>query len=149
MIARRLNRPYTLNNELDQFFQNFFQSPSHTINGETKKMKGLVPAVNVAENENSFVVEVAAPGMKKDDFIVEILDGVLMVSAENKNESSEEQANYTRREFNYSSFERKFTLPENINEDAVKASYENGILSIELPKAAAETKEKKKLISIS
>lgn len=104
-----------------------------------------LPAVNIKENENSFEVEVAAPGYQKQDFKIDIQNGVLHISAETKEEEAEESENYTRKEFSYSSFNRSFSLPENVKEENVTAKYDNGLLLLKLEKAV---KQQPKAISV-
>jgi HSP20 family protein len=101
------------------------------------------PAVNIIERENAYHVEVAAPGFNKGDFSVNITENVLRIQAKNSQEQTEKQENYARREFSYQSFERSFTLPEDVNTDAIQAKYENGILQIELPKKEQKQPEQK------
>lgn len=95
-----------------------------------------LPAVNVKENENEFLIEVAAPGLKKEDFKVNYDNGHLTISSEKKNEVEEKKGEkITRREFSYQSFQRSFTISENVvNAEKIVASYDNGILHITLPK---------------
>ncbi|GAF05665.1 Hsp20/alpha crystallin family protein [Saccharicrinis fermentans] len=95
-----------------------------------------LPAVNVKENDNDFLIDVAAPGLKKDDFKVNFDNGSLIISSEKKSEVEEKDGEkVTRREFNYQSFQRSFSVPENIvDPEKIRASYENGILHITLPK---------------
>ena len=109
----------------------------------------FVPAVNISEKAEGFNVEVSAPGFKKEDFKLEAHDGTLRISCEYKNESKEEGRTFTRREFRYGSFSRSFTLPDNIQVEIIKASYENGILNIEIPKKQEETKQSVKEIKVS
>jgi len=104
-----------------------------------------VPAVNVHENENGYTLEVAAPGLQKEYFHVHLDGRVLTISAEQKEETKEENGKWTRREFSYISFKRSFTLPENVKADGIEARYENGILSVSVPKAE---EVKPKLIEI-
>lgn len=104
---------------------------------------GDLPAVNVKENDDSFEIEVAAPGYQKQDFKVDILNGMLTISAENQNQQEEEYENYTRREFSYSSFTRSFTLPEMVKEEDIKAKYENGVLHLTLQKSENFPSQKK------
>ncbi len=92
------------------------------------------PAVNIIENEKNYEIEVAAPGMKKDDFKVAVENGVLTISAEKKEEKKESQKNYTRQEYYYNSFSRSFTLPENAREDGLAARYEDGVLKLTVAK---------------
>lgn len=94
------------------------------------------PAVNIVENEKNYEIELAAPGMKKDDFKIEIENGVLTISAERKEEKKDEQKNYTRQEYYYSSFSRSFTLPENTKEEGLAAKYEDGMLRLTVAKKA-------------
>ncbi|MCL4481464.1 MAG: Hsp20/alpha crystallin family protein [Bacteroidetes bacterium] len=94
-----------------------------------------LPAVNILEDENRIQIEVAAPGMKKDDFKVELNQNRLTVSAESEKESNETNERYSRKEFNYRSFTRQFNVPvETINGDQIQASYKDGILMLTLPK---------------
>jgi len=96
-----------------------------------------MPAVNICESENSYDIEVAVPGMKKDDFNLNLDNNTLTISCEKKEEHEErnDKGKYTRREFSYSSFSRSFTLPENdVDVDHIDAKYEDGVLTINLPK---------------
>jgi len=108
-----------------------------------------IPAVNIKENEKDFELEVAAPGMEKKDFKVNVENNTLVISAEKKEEKKEKNDNYSRKEFSYESFERSFTLPQDLVDDnKISAKYENGILKINIPKKAEKTKLSK-TISIS
>lgn len=109
-----------------------------------------VPAVNVKETEESFELEVAAPGMDKKDFKIEIEDGVLCISSEKevKNEQKDEKGNYIRREFSYQSFRRAFTLPDSVNTEKVEAKYKDGILHVSIPKREEAKKKPARLIEI-
>ncbi|MEL6846231.1 MAG: Hsp20/alpha crystallin family protein [Bacteroidota bacterium] len=108
-----------------------------------------VPAVNISETETAFSVEVAAPGMKKNDFNIEVENGLLVISAETSESSEEKDDNYTRKEFSFSSFSRSFWLPEDVKEGDIKAKYDNGVLNITVPKTKASTKKAAKTIKIS
>lgn len=110
------------------------------------KDKNLVPAVNIKEMEGEFEVELAVPGMTKEDIKVEVLDGVMTISAE-KNDTKEEKTNkYTRREFSYNKFSRSFTLPEHVDAEAIKANYVDGVLHLNLPKTVKSLPEAKKIL---
>ncbi|HLI93488.1 MAG TPA: Hsp20/alpha crystallin family protein, partial [Puia sp.] len=100
-----------------------------------------VPAVNIAEQKDHYVVSLAAPGMKKDDFKIDIDGNTLTISAETEETKEEKEDKYTRKEFNYSSFSRSFSLPDWVNKDKIDATYENGLLKLTLPK----TEEARKL----
>ena len=104
-----------------------------------------LPAVNIKEIDNRYDVEVAAPGFQKQDFKVDVENGVLTISAENKKETESEKENYTRREFSYSSFSRSFTLPENVKEDNINARYENGVLHVMLERLPQPASQKKSI----
>jgi HSP20 family protein len=110
------------------------------------------PSVNVKENEKEFALEVAAPGLEKQDFNVELNENVLSISAEKKSETTEnnEQTKFTRKEFSYASFKRSFTLDEeSVDAENIVAKYENGILHVSIPKKVKTEEEKKaKTISI-
>lgn len=108
----------------------------------------FVPAVNLSENETQFNVELSAPGFDKNDFKIEINDGVLTVSGKHEVEKEVKEKNFTRKEFNYGSFQRSFSLPQEVNEETIDAKYENGILKIALPKKE-ETKKATKEIKVA
>lgn len=99
------------------------------------------PKVNIKETKDDYFVEMAVPGMKKDDFNIDLDNKVLSISTEYKEESENTEDNYTRREFGYASFKRTFSLPESIDDSKIKATYTDGILTIQLPKRE-EAKEK-------
>lgn len=101
-----------------------------------------VPATNVKETNNAYHIELAAPGLSKDDFKLSVEKNVLTISASKKEEkNTEDNGKFTRREFNYTSFTRSFNLPENVNTESIEASYLNGVLSVNIPKKEA-AKEK-------
>jgi HSP20 family protein len=106
-----------------------------------------LPKVNIKELEDAFVVEMAIPGFEKSDFDISVENDSLSISAEVETEQAD--ANYIRREFGYSSFRRSFSLPESIQEDKIKARYENGILHLNLPKTPDAIKKPPRRISIS
>jgi len=107
------------------------------------------PALNILENENSFGIELAAPGFEKQDFEIAIENNQLIISAEKSEEKKEENITYTLREFVATSFKRKFNLPENqVNEDAIEANYENGVLKVLLPKREEAKPKAPKQIAI-
>ncbi|MBR9852978.1 MAG: Hsp20/alpha crystallin family protein [Algicola sp.] len=116
--------------------------------GGTEKWNTSVPAVNIKDNTEGFELELAVPGMKKDDFTVEIDNDVLTISSEMKTENEESKDNYTRKEFSYSSFKRAFTLPETVDGSKIDAKYEDGILKLILPKKQEALPKPKRLIEI-
>jgi len=110
-----------------------------------------LPAVNVRENQNEFIIEVAAPGMKKDDFNLDFDNGRLSISSELSEESkNDEGEKFTRREYYYRSFQRSFTVPQNIvDSDKIQAKYTDGILKVTLPKREEVKPKPTKQIKIS
>ena len=108
-----------------------------------------VPSVNVKETKQAFNLEIAVPGMKKSDFKLEVKDGALVVSAETKSEKEEKGEQYTRKEFNFSSFSRSFWLPENVKTDNIKAQYNDGILNIVVPRMEVKKETPVKQIAIA
>lgn len=109
---------------------------------------GTVPAVNIKELDSQFEIELAVPGMKKDDFEIEVEDGVLSISSTQEEEQVNEKGKFTRREFSYSSFRRSFTLPDSVNPTKIDATYKEGVLLVLLPKHKEAQPQPKKLIKI-
>lgn len=116
-------------------------------NGVTSNL----PAVNVKENDDNFTVELAAPGMSKDDFKIKLDHNLLTISSEKemKNEEKDDEGRYTRREFSYRSFSRSFRLPETVESDKIDAKYHDGVLYLTLPKMEAAKPKTPRLIEIS
>ena len=108
-----------------------------------------LPKTNIRETVDAYFVEMAVPGLKKDDLELKLDNQMLSISAETKKENEENKDNYTRREFGYSSFKRSFILPEFIDESKIKAKYNEGILSIELPKMEEAKPKPPKTIKVS
>jgi HSP20 family protein len=103
-----------------------------------------VPAVNIAENENGFDIELAVPGLNKEDFKISVDKNVLSVSADKKTENIEEGKKFSKREYNYTSFTRSFTLPESADHSKIEAEYTDGILKLNVAKreeAKIQTRE--------
>ncbi|NLR62701.1 Hsp20/alpha crystallin family protein [Chitinophaga varians] len=94
-----------------------------------------VPAVNVTEDKDSYKLAMAAPGLKKSDFKIELEGGMLIISAESESQKEEKNEKFSRQEYNYSSFSRSFHLPEGVSKDKIEAHYDDGVLRIRLPKS--------------
>ena len=117
------------NSWLPEVFNDFF------YNNNMPKANATAPAINVLENENEYTVELAAPGLRKEDFDISINnDGDLVIKKEKKNEVKDEKAHYLRREFAYSKYEQTLILPDDVNKDEVGAKMNDGVLNITLPK---------------
>lgn len=130
---------------LDTFFNDFFEGeffPNDRTNS------GSLPAANIRETDTAFHVELAAPGMKKDDFKIELSDDLLSIRTEKKSETEEKDGKYTKREFNYTSFVRSFRLPEEVDVEKITAEYHDGVLSLDIPKMEVEEKSKTRQIAI-
>lgn len=114
------------------------------------KIGTSIPAVNIQETDDHFMVAVAAPGKTKKDFNIELDNDVLTISSEEKKEKENSDKNqiYTRKEFSYSTFKRAFSLPETVNTEKISAAYNNGILEINLPKREEAKVQPKRMIEI-
>lgn len=138
---------------LNTFFDDFFSRDLFDWNNKNfAAMGATLPSVNVKETDNEFRIELAAPGMKKDDFKIELDKDILTISSEKSREMEDKDENgaYTRKEFSYSSFSRSFSLPQQLVEsDKIEASYKDGILHINVPKKEAARAKPIRNISIS
>lgn len=133
---------WTSNPVLNEMMNSTYRRPYHSGCQYNR------PAANIIDNEKDFVIELAVPGMSKEDFNIKLEDDILSISVEHKEAEENEERNFSRREFRYDGFTRSFSLAENINQDKIKADYKNGVLSITLPKSE-ETKIKGREIKIS
>jgi HSP20 family protein len=141
MIAR-VNRNY-----VPAYWDDFFNDKFYNqLNSKTAT--GSNPAVNVSEEEEGFTIEVAAPGIARKDFNLEIEDDVLTISTEQKENPEETKPHFLRREFNYHTFKRSFQLPDSIDQEQIKATHEAGILILSLPKKEEEVQKAPRQIDI-
>lgn len=118
------------------YYPNFFDNDFESFFGNRK----FTPAVNIKEDEKKYEIEMALPGMEKEDIKIEVEKDILMISSEHKNEKKESYDGYSRREFGYQTFCRNFTIPENTESEKIAASFKNGILNIEIPKSKEDVK---------
>lgn len=130
--------------DTDTLFNNRFFTPGWITRDLTKN----IPAANIKENAKDYSIELAAPGLAKEDFKINLENDVLSVSAEKSTEKEEQKDNYTRQEFQYNSFSRSFRLPESINPDKIDAKYENGLLKLTIPKKEEAAISNKKEIRL-
>ena len=137
-ITRRSFRPFYMPNLFDD---DFFP----VLSNRTSSM----PAVNIREDEKNFILDLAIPGINKNDLKIDINEDVLTISSETKNETEENKDGYKRKEFSYSSFCRSFYIPENVNRDKIEANYKDGILNVALPKQEEEKNKITRQIKIS
>lgn len=122
--------------QIPSVFDRFFESEIMDWNNHVfSKFNYTLPSVNIKENEDAFVVEVAAPGFEKSDFKIELNRNVLSIATEKENEETTKDGEFfTKREFNYQSFSRSFTLPQIADSERIDANYNKGILTIGIPK---------------
>ncbi|MBF5027797.1 Hsp20/alpha crystallin family protein [Planobacterium oryzisoli] len=118
----------------NSLFDDFFTKDLFDF--DSQKSSATLPSVNVKECDNAFEIEFAAPGMKKENFKINLEGNQLEISAEDKSDVQDTSSDgrYTRREFNYSSFRRSFTIPESVDQENIEASYTDGILKVVVPK---------------
>lgn len=128
MLRRRGYQPALFNSELfgSDFLSSFFNNDEQTYT--------TMPSVNIGEDKDNFIIEVAAPGFDKKDFKIDLNNNTLEISSEKKLTNEDESNKTHRREFCYASFNRTFTLPDSVNTEEIKATYNDGILNIQIPK---------------
>ncbi|MEM9855930.1 MAG: Hsp20/alpha crystallin family protein [Bacteroidota bacterium] len=135
------------NNDLfPTFFDDFFGRDMFN-SGLTNQVRSTTPAVNIREDDDAYHVELAAPGINKDDFKVELDNDLLTISYEKKEEKKETGA-YTKREFSYQSFSRSFNLPKSIENSKIAARYTDGVLHLDIPKKEEAKQKPSRLIKI-
>jgi HSP20 family protein len=137
-ITRRSFRPFYMPNFFDDDFLPVLSNRSSSM-----------PSVNIREDEKNFALELAVPGIDKNDLKIDINEDVLTISSENRNETEENKEGYKRKEFSYSSFCRSFYIPENVDRDKIEANYKDGILSVVLPKQEVEKNKITRQVKIS
>lgn len=131
MATKALSRPLTTPSLFDDFFKpwsEWFERPALFDRVIT------TPAINVKENKDHYTVSMAAPGLKKEDFKLDVEGNMLTISSEKEEQEEEKDEKYSRKEYSYQSFSRSFTLPEDVRPDAIEARYEDGVLNIRLPR---------------
>lgn len=151
MDTRAISKP---RNGWPSMFENsgwldkFFNTPIDEYFNMGKVMN--VPAVNVKETDGIYGLTIATPGLEKNDIKIEVKEGMMTISSEKESEEKQEkEGRYNRREYNYSSWSRSFTLPDDCEESKIMAEYKNGELKITIPKTAVKKPETAKTISIS
>jgi HSP20 family protein len=142
MTLVRFKNDYTP--AINSIFDTLFDRPINDFFTDSSVIR-QIPAVNIKESDLEFHIELAAPGLKKEDFKISLDKDVLTISSELETSSSSENDGYKRREFSYSSFKRSFTLPEKANKAEINAKYENGILLISIPKLEVKTETSRQI----
>ncbi len=125
-------------------FDEFFRPLAPSLENQMGRL--VVPAVNIIEDDKGVEIDLAAPGLNKKDFEIKVEDNILTISAHKEEEKLEEGATYVKKEFGYETFQRSFTLPDNVfDTEKIEAKYDNGILKIYIPKLEEQQKKVKKI----
>jgi HSP20 family protein len=140
----------SLRNDLSEMFDfdNLFDNPLFENSLLTRRKLSRVPATNIMESDEEYVVQLAAPGLNKKDFHINLDNETLEIKVENEEEKEDEDLDFTRREYDYRMFYRSFNLPETVNPEKINAEYENGILKVHLPKVANAKRKPPKAITV-
>lgn len=138
-----------LNETIPSVFDDFFKPWNEWFeNGGMIGRMLKVPAVNITEHEKEYRVALAAPGLKKDDFKIDVDGNMVTISSEKEESKEDKDKRYTRKEYSYSSFSRSFALPEDVDRDKIEARYEDGVLTLLLPRKEEAKKPAGKQIAI-
>lgn len=146
----RTQVPARLSEKMPSVFDDFFRPWNEWFDANNSFFGKVmnVPAVNIVEMKDQYEVALAVPGMKKDDFKIDIDGNMLTITSEKEEKIEEKERKFTRKEYSYSSFSRTFTLPEAVNKDKIEARYEDGVLKIALPYKEALKKPEAKHITV-
>lgn len=142
------NTPSKTRENFPAIFSDFFRPWNEWFDNPAPERMLTVPAVNISEQNGNYNVTMAAPGLKKDDFRIDVSGNLMTISASTESEKEETDKKYTRKEYNYSSFSRSFTLPDEINKESIEARYDNGVLTLLLPKKEEAKKPGAKNIEV-
>jgi HSP20 family protein len=140
LVKTQFGKPSQFNGLFGKDFFNELNIPAYT---------SAQPAVNVVEGENGFRIELAAPGFNKSDFQLNLEKNQLTISAQKEEKATETNEKYTRKEFNYASFKRVFTLPNSVDGEQISALYTDGILNVTLPKKEEAKEKPARLIEVA
>ena len=135
----------SIQTEMNRLFTSLFDSPTRPASGDTTRR--WIPAIDLVESGDQYVLHADLPGLSEQDINVELESGVLKISGERKSESTAEKGGYRRIERSYGSFSRSLTLPDGVNPDAVEASFDKGVLEVKIPKPE-QIKPRKVTISV-
>ncbi len=125
---------HTMQNEMNRLFNTFFDSPSPSNGGGQTVARRWIPAMDVVETQDHFVLRADLPGLSENDVKIELEDNVLTVSGERKSEHEQQSEGYFRVERSFGAFSRSLTLPEGVDADGIEASFNNGVLEVRIPK---------------
>ena len=134
---------------MPSLFEDFFNKPLLDLfDGGLSSRMINVPAVNISERKDDYLVSLAAPGLKKEDFKIDMEGNMLTISSEKEETKEDKNKKFTRKEYSYSSFSRSFSVPEDIKQDKIEAKYEDGVLNISLPRKEEVKKNGTKKIAV-
>jgi HSP20 family protein len=136
---------HSLQSEMNRLFNTFFDTPA--ASGDGRQLRRWIPATDLVETEGEYVLRADLPGLSEEDVNIEFEDGVLTISGERKAEQEERKEGYYRLERTFGDFSRTLTLPEGVNPDSIKASFDNGVLEVRIPKPE-QRKPRKVAISV-
>jgi HSP20 family protein len=136
----------TIQNEMNRLFGNFFDAPT-TAGGQTSQLRRWIPAMDLVETEDDFVLRADLPGLTEQDVNIELEDNVLTISGEREAEHEERKEGYYRVERSSGSFSRSLTLPEGVDPEGIRANFDRGVLEVRVPKPE-ERKPRKVAISV-
>jgi HSP20 family protein len=139
----RFRKPSSLQDQVNRLFESTFPA-----NGDTSALTSWAPAVDIYETENEVVIKADLPDVNEHELDVRVENNMLTIGGERKFEEKVKEENYLRVERSYGSFSRSFSLPNTVNTEAIKADYQNGVLTVELPKRA-EAKPKQVKINVT
>ena len=148
MSLTKFNQPKSITGRRN-WIENFFSETNDFMKNWEWNFSNDVPAVNVKDEEKNYLIEIAAPGMKKEDFRIELENGVLMIGAKNEDSKEEKDNGYVRREFSFRNFQRSFWMPETVDSNNITAQYEQGVLKLTVPKLNLSSPSKSRSIEIS
>lgn len=139
-----------LNESMPSVFDDFFKPWTDLFDNGSCNMRPLnIPAVNITEHPNEYLLSLAAPGMKKDDFKIDVDGNILRIRSEKEENKEDKNKKFSRKEYSYSSFSRSFSLPEEIRQEKINAKYEDGVLKISLPRKEESKKPATKKIAVN
>ncbi|MCC8426406.1 Hsp20/alpha crystallin family protein [Mucilaginibacter sp. UR6-11] len=122
-----------LTDTVPALFEDLLKPWNELFEGRLFRKELKVPAVNITDHKDRYLVSMSAPGLKKEDFKIDVDENILTISSEKEESKEEKEEKYTRKEYNYSSFSRSFTLPEGADKEKITAKYEDGVLKITVP----------------
>jgi HSP20 family protein len=132
---------------VDNFFNNDFFD--NFISNHAPVLKSSMPAINIIESKENFRIEIANPGLDKEDFKIDLHNDLLTISGEKKSENEEKDEKYMRKEFNYTYFKRSFILPDSANAENIEATHKNGILTVTINKKEESKEKEPRQISVN